>query len=313
MRSASKLAALLALLCACGNLSNEDIAFIEALPKSSDLHLSVPVQAALSTPPACALGDASQWTAARDIGDKLNAGVDGVLAMVDAIRLVTPTRRAPDLRVWGPFPDKNHPGVEFEVSILRIPPPPGSGTFTQAWSYAFDARRNGGPYLEILYGVFLGAQASNGFGELQINFDNSRTLQINNPNDPNTTAVFHYDLSGDPRTLQMDLGGGGGLGLSQFDYFFAGFGNGSGRFDYAFPDAQANFLTLNTQFTAVGAGKADIVVRTPAGATASLTECWDASACLSYIVDPLNLTPACALVPLGTCVLGNAASCPTVP
>ena len=35
--------------------------------------------------------------------------------------------------------------------------------------------------------------------------------------------------------MQIDLGAAG-LGLSQFDYFYAGYANGSGRFDYLFLD-----------------------------------------------------------------------------
>src|SRR5438105_4545192 len=300
------------LCCACGNLSNEDIAFLEALPRRDDLHVAVPANAAQ---PACLLGDASQWRGAKDTGDKLNAGVDGILALVDAVRAISPSSRRPDLRVWGPFPDRSHPGVEFEVSILRIPPPPGSGNATQAWSYAFDARRDGGKYLEILYGVFVGAQARSGLGELQIDFDNSRALQINSPNDPTGTAFFHYDLTGDPRIVQIDLGAAG-LGLSQFDYFYAGYTNGSGRFDYLFPDAQGNRYTLQTWFTRSGTGKAHILVRTPPPLTLSGTidECWDASACLTYLVDPLDLTPACAGKPPGTCILGDPLTgCPAVP
>ena len=112
--------------------------------------------------------------------------------------------------------------------------------------------------------------------------------------------------------MQIDLGAAG-LGLSQFDYFYAGYANGSGRFDYLFPDAQGNRYTLQTWFTQPGAGKAHILVRTPPGQSGTLDECWDASACLSYIVDPLDLTPACAGKPLGTCILGDPAACPTVP
>jgi hypothetical protein len=306
MRSASSLALAL-LLCACGNLSNEDIAFLAAMPHKDDLHVRVPQQAAQ---PACALGDASQWLAAKDTGERLNAGVDAVLALIDAIRRTSPTSRKPDLRIWS-FPDGKHPGVHIEASILRLPPPQSGNPREQAWSFAIDARRGNGRYLEILYAYFVGVDARTGLGEITINFANTRALQINEPNDPTGNLVIHYDLSGDPRTVQIDLGAAG-LGLSQFTYFYAGYANGSGRFDYLYPDAQGNRFALQAWFTRDGAGKADMLVRTAQGTTGTLNECWDSSACLTFIDDPLRLTPAC-LPSIPICIFGNRASCPIVP
>ncbi len=181
MRSAFKGFAALLLLCACGNLSNEDIAFVEALPRNADLHVLVPVQSAQQ---ACALGQASQWAVgARDTGDKLNAAVDAVLGIINAIRSSSPTSRKPDLRVWS-FPDQKHPGVQMEASLLRVATQPGSDPAAQPWSFAIDARRDSGPFLEVLYAYFVGSEARTGQGVIAINFDNSRALQINGPTDP---------------------------------------------------------------------------------------------------------------------------------
>ena len=262
---------------------------------------------------ACTLGEAQQWLlGARDTGDKLNSAVDAVLGIIDAIRKVSPTSRKPDLRVWS-FPDAKHPGVQLEASMLRVPQPAGATPAQQAWSFAIDARRGSGPYLEVLYAYFIGAEARTGLGEITINFDNSRTLQINGPNDPPGTMLIHYDRSGDPRTVQIDLGATG-LGLSQFDYFFAGFSNGSGRFDYIFPDANGNRFALQTSFTAAGAGKAHMLVSKLGGTTGTLDECWDAAACLTYVVDPLSVTAICNGILPGLCpIQGSVQSCPTVP
>jgi hypothetical protein len=305
-------------LCGCGNLSNDDIAFIEALPRTGDLHVRLPAQSAqpaqtaLSAQSVCTLGAAQEWLlGARDAGDKLNAAVDAVLGIIDAIRRSSPTSRKPDLRVWS-FPDSKHPGVDIEASLLRVASPPGADAAQQPWSFAIDARRAPGPWREILYAYFIGSEARRGLGEIAMEFDNSRALQINGPNDPPGTMLIHYDLSGEPRTVQIDLGATG-LGLSQFDYFYAGYANGSGRFDYIFPDAQGNRFSLQTSFTAAGAGKADIFVVTALGANGTLHECWDAAACLTYVDDPLSVTPICSGVPAGFCTQGDPGSCPTVP
>ena len=302
--------ALLALLCACGNLSNEDIAFAEALPRRSDLHVQVPAR---SAQPACALGEATQWVlGARDTGDKLNAAVDAVLSIVDAIRTSTPTTRKPDLRIWS-FLDQSHPGVQIEASLLRVAAPTGTDPAAQPWSFAIDARRGNTGFLELIYAYFIGANARTGQGVIAINFDNSRTLQMNGPNDPSDIMMIHYDLGSAARTIRVELGATG-LGLSQFSYFFSGNPDGSGHFDYLFPDAQGNRFSLETAFTATGAGKAHMQVRTAGGATGTLDECWDATACLTYLVDPLSITPICTGILPGLCpVQGNVAACPNVP
>jgi hypothetical protein len=311
MRSGGKALAGLLLLVGCGNLSNEDIAFAEALPHRSDLHVQVPPQ---SAQPACALGEATQWVlGARDTGDKLNAAVDAVLAIVDAIRSSTPTSRKPDLRVWS-FPDQNHPGVQIEASLLRVATSPGTAPAAQPWSFAIDASRGNTGFLELMYAYFVGADARTGQGVIAINFDNSRALQVNAPNDPTGIMMIHYDLTSPARTVRVELGATG-LGLSQFSYFFSGNADGSGHFDYFFLEpATANRFSLQTAFTAAGAGRAHMQVRTAAGATGSLDECWDATACLSYLVDPLSITPICTGIVPGLCpVQGDVAACPNVP
>ena len=310
MRSAGKALAALFLLTACGNLSNEDIAFAEALPRTSDLHVSVPVQTAQ---PACSLGEASQWVVgARDTGNKLNAAVDAVLGIVDAIRSATPTSRQPDLRVWS-FPDQRHPGVQIEASLLRVATPPGSDPAKQPWSFAIDARRGSGPFVEILYAYFVGGNARAGQGLVGIEFDNSRALQINNPNDPTGVMMIHYDLTGVARTLRVELGATG-LGLAQFSYFFSGNPDGSGHFDYVFFDVPGNRFSLETAFTATGVGKAHMSVTTLQNNTGSLDECWDTTGCLTYVLDPLSITPICSAILPPLCpVQGNQSSCPSVP
>src|SRR3982751_3965195 len=103
MRWASKLAGLL-LLCACGNLSNEDVAFVAAIPRKEELHVTVPPGSTAQT--LCAIGSADVYANAKTTGDSLNAAVDAILTLVDAIRRVTPTTRDDDSRTWGPFQDQ---------------------------------------------------------------------------------------------------------------------------------------------------------------------------------------------------------------
>ena len=80
MRSACS-AAGLALLCACGNLSNEDVAFMVAIPQKQQLHVALPQGAQSQS--LCAIGAADVYASAKTTGVSINAGVDAILSLVD--------------------------------------------------------------------------------------------------------------------------------------------------------------------------------------------------------------------------------------
>jgi len=310
MRSAAerRLAVAIALACACGNLSNEDVAYLEAIPQRGALRLSVPAGA--SGQPACAIGPADVWTSARTTGDAINAGLDGILAMVETIRGFPPSTRAPDQRTWGPWPDQSHPGVQARVVIARELDAQG---VPWRWIYTFAARRSPGDWLPILEGEFFGAQARDGVGRLVIHFENSRALGIANPKDPTFPGRLYYDLTGDPRTISLDLTDNPlGFGLVGFDYFWAGYNDGHGRFDYALPpDANGCRAEVTTWFTAAGNGKGALHIHCPLVVDGYSNICWDQSSCLTYVDDPFAVIAACNGVK--PCKLGNAASCPALP
>src|SRR5258705_6325583 len=243
----------LLMLCACGNLSNEDIAFIEAVPRSQQLHVQVAQGSTVQS--LCAIGPADLYANAKSTGQSINAGVDNILALVDAIRTVTPTSRDDDSRTWGPFDDQNHPGVKIQVVMFREL----DATYTPwRWIYTIMAARPPAAYLPILEGEFFGAQASNGIGRMTLHFENTKTLDINDPlHDPTFPARIHYDLSGDPHTVSLDLtAGSNAFGLLSFDYFWAGYADGHGELDFAVPDPTSGCtIEVNTFFNAQGAGR----------------------------------------------------------
>lgn len=305
MRSAFS-AAGIALLCACGNLSNEDVAFMEAIPQKQQLHVAVPQGSQAQS--LCAIGAADVYASAKTTGVSINAGVDAILSLVDTIRTVTPTTRDEDSRTWGPFPDKDHPGVTMQVVMFREL----DATRTPwRWVYTISAARLPGAYLPILEGEFFGAQASHGIGRMTLHFENSTALGMNKPGDPALPMRIFYDLSGDPRTLSLDLTAGvNAFGLISFDYGFTEYNDGHGQFDYAFPDPKSGCtIEVTTFFNAQGAGRD--VFRAKCGALGVLgdvKQCWDASGCLTFVDDPFALTPACGI--LKPCLLGNSAQCP---
>jgi hypothetical protein len=323
MRWANSVAAVAAVsaLGACGNYSTEDLRFLAALPAKADLHVVVPAdgpppgsalvsRAAVSN--ACPdLGDASVWTEARRTSDNLNAGVDWIVGLIDVVRTYPPTTREPDGRTWGPFTPDDHPRIEMRITITRSYPAELAGKPRHA--YAFEARWKApaGPYLPLIEGTFDGASSSQGKGSVALRFDNIRALQMHDATSPDATVAIVYDRTTDPATVTVDLQTGG-FGVVDFAYAYAGYADGSGRFDYKFVDALSRALTAKASWDAAKAGRLQVALAQtvndpPIG---WFNQCWDASACLVYVDDPNDFTATCGATP---CLAGDVGACATVP
>ena len=305
MRSSALLLLLIIFCFACGNLSNEDVAFLEAIPQKEALQVQVPKNAA--SQPACSLGDATIYESAKSTGDSINAGVSGLLSLVDAIRAMPPTTRDTDSRTWGPFPDGSHAGFEVEVQMQRQIDETGT---PWRWDYSILERPKGGAFLTVLEGNFFGPQAKDGTGRMTLHFENSVKLGINQPTDPQFPMHIYYDLGDNPRAISVDLTEGLGFGLPSFDYNYTGFADGHGGFGYAIAGGNGCTTEVTTLFTALGAGRDSFHVRCGPFLSAEVQQCWDVSACLTFVNDPLASTLACNGAK--PCVLGNPAQCPAL-
>jgi hypothetical protein len=309
MRSVNRLAAVAAALAlsACGDWSNEDVRFLSALPTREDLHVAVPPPAsAAGALQACTDGPASLWLSAKPTSDGLNAAVDVVVTLVDAVRRQPPTARADDLRRWGPFDDQKHPGREVQVIITRQTGPDGGVVH----AFSFEARVKGDAgFTPVLTGTFEGPSARAGAGSLELSFEALRALGLADADTPHGVMVAHYDRTSDPRTVHIGLDQGG-FGVERFEYGYAGYAAGGGWFEYVIRKGLAR-LTITSSFDAAGAGRAQVSYLSFA-VQGSFRQCWDAAACLVYVDDPGNYS--CNVGPsLPACSLGAVTACPAVP
>jgi hypothetical protein len=310
-------------LAGCGNFSNEDIRFVEALPRREEIRVMVPAAAAplarMATPlvavAACAgLGTAESWLSAEKTGQDFNRGIDWVLGLVDVVRRIPPTHREQDLRRWGPFDDKDHPGNEIQIVFTRSWP--AASAPDPRYAYSFEARKKaaGGAFTPIIFGTFVGASASRGRGQLELDFSAIWALGMQDADTPHGAMNVRYDRSGRPRVSHLTMLPAvetQGFGLVQFDYGFAGYDDGSGRFDFAFRNASGDLLAVTAGFDASGAGR-DRVEFTRAGElvpVGGFDQCWTQDACLTWVDDPLNISCPAHL----GCSGGAVASCVAVP
>jgi hypothetical protein len=106
---------------ACGQLSNDDLVFLNGVPKSQEVN--VDVQGTSSNTSALtadgAVGDTATYYG--DLANQANQGnvnVDNILTFIDSIgHGYEPTKRSADGRVWGPIHDVDgqHYTLRFEV------------------------------------------------------------------------------------------------------------------------------------------------------------------------------------------------------
>ncbi len=129
---------------ACGQLSNEDLVFLNGVPKKEEVTVDV---AAGTTNPSALTADGAVGQTAEYYGDlasqsdQNNAEVDSILQFVDSIgHGFAPTKRTADGRVWGPIGnfDQEHHTVRYEIRR-------DSGVFTYCLWLGNDAEINAEP------------------------------------------------------------------------------------------------------------------------------------------------------------------------
>jgi hypothetical protein len=115
-RAAVLLAALVATAVGCGsgNYSNDDIDFQLAVPEREDL------AANLTTQQTMVVGDPAEYLkTTREAVTSFNALIDGLVSIVDRVRVLTPSERHGDVRVWGPFPQEDDRRWEVRMQMTR--------------------------------------------------------------------------------------------------------------------------------------------------------------------------------------------------
>jgi hypothetical protein len=303
------------LAAACGgNLSNDDLEFLNALPAREDLASKLPGGASSVSAGGprqrtqlLSLGEPSQLYAdTSKASDDFNGGMDGLLILLEEIRKLPPTTREPDLRVWGPWQDKDHPGHEVRFVMKREAErfdyglqyrPVGSGE--EAWWSALEGSfradgglRKGEGAVRLLiaetkaHGFNVGGLA--GLDRLDIGYQ-TRALPIRVqmrfvPTSPQTASEILYAY----REIPGGLGEMGFL-LQDVDVI---------------PGTRREDLAIVSRWTRDRGGVGVIAVTggdVPAGYTATQVECWDAGFRVTYLKRSWE-----------TAVVGNASACPDV-
>ncbi|HZI16469.1 MAG TPA: hypothetical protein VE153_39250 [Myxococcus sp.] len=297
----------LALACLClamaacgGNLSNDDLEFLNALPQREDLAAKLPANSqgrsggkraggktAASASLQVRLGETSQlFSDTDDTGRRFNASVDGLLALLEKIRDVEPTSRDPDRRVWGPFPDRDHPGFDVRFVMER--------NVEQRFAYRLEYRRSGegeADWWAFLLGTFQADVGGirKGQGQLFLDVKLAETKAF--PLGGLVTLdrlLIRYQTKSLPTSVEMVFTPRGGLTAPTF-YTYREAEGGLGEMKFQVPDTdlvpggQLEDLELTTRWAGDGRGVGVLDVLDGDIRGAKYTECWDALGRVTFI------------------------------
>jgi hypothetical protein len=303
MRSRAYAPALAALaLAGCGNWSNDDVAFVQALPRAE--HVQAVLPAGSGSAICAAPGESEVWTSARTTGNAFNALVDFMITFVDTVRTIEPTHRSANARSWGPFDDQKHPGFEVLIEMSR-----SEEDGVTKYEYTFKAGRKGSDLTSVLHGEFVGLTARTGHGSFALHFAELRSLGIDdNPDsDPVGDLAVQYDRASDPRTVDLTLADPT-PNLASFDYGYSGYADGEGSFSFVFTNAQSQEVRVAAAFDATGAGRARVTVVLGPNSQPSYAQCWDSAGCITHVDDTVS-----GFLPTGISKLCTGGVCPSGP
>ncbi len=276
--------ALTLVVVACGDYSNEDIAFLDALPGAAALTVRVP-----TTPSTALSDDAPLHRLTVGTAEGVNQALGGILSLLDLIRTLPPAHRTPNSRSWGPFDDHGHPGFEIQVTLTRD---------VGIYDFQFEERRKfeGGAFVPIITGTFFTQSAQHGHGTLHFSPASQSEIGIDggDPNLSHLDVVYANDT--DPRTVTTIIAGtdsSHGTPVST-TYRFREQADTSGKLTF---DLNADFvgdggvedLHLVSEWRSDGAGRSDGEISGTAlnmvfgdGGSDRVAECWDAQFTETY-------------------------------
>jgi hypothetical protein len=313
-------AALLVVAAGCGNYSNEDLEFMNALPEKQDLAASMPMRSALS------LADRAElYTTTRSVVLLFNTLLDALLLPIDQARANSPTTRLPGERIWGPFPSQDHPGWEVRLDMTKVVDPP-------LFQYTLGLRPVGsgdGAWIALLSGSFAAAGGiRRGNGETHLATAALRAAGFDFPcadalcNDPGLkyidTIDITYATAAFPTSVMVALkklpNPNKPDDVTQATYTYAASADGSGAFSFDFwadnvpgPNGVEKY-NVSSGWLGSGAGRA--VLKVVAGdlpVGLEQVECWDTSFAATYNDKPWKTAEDVASDP------NDPAICPVVP
>ncbi|MFP2928760.1 hypothetical protein ACLESO_26900 [Pyxidicoccus sp. 3LG] len=290
----------LAMACLClaaaacgGDFSNDDLEYLNALPRREDLAAKLRPNSegragggltARKTALAVNLGEASEVVGDTDeTGIKFNQSVDGLLTFLENIRDVPPTSREPDRRVWGPFRDDKNPGFDVRFVMERD---------AVRFDYRLEYRRTGEDDLQwwpFLSGFFLAdAGIRKGTGEVSLDVKRARQENLRNDLGLLDRLDILYQTKALPTRVELAFTPLGSQ-TEPIRYIYREAEGGLGEMTFRVPGmdlvlgGRLEDVELTTRWAPDGRGMGVLLVLDGDIKGAQYTECWNALGRVTFI------------------------------
>jgi hypothetical protein len=273
----------------CGNYSNEDLEYMNAVPAAEDISAKIP-RAALT------VNEAELSRDTHAVIKAFNGALD-FLDAADTIRTWPPTSRIPNGRIWGPWPMNDHPGWQMRFTMSRDPAAP------EMFGYRFEVEPIGAGdagWIGFIDGSFVatGGGARKGMGHFHMQADDLRNAQfvIGADNDGNSFKSLDviYSTAAYPISVTMTLmlyPKGDLTNLLTIDYHYEQQATGQAAMEFSGTDTTSGAsISVQSRWLASGRGRADATA-TDGTVSGTRTECWNDSFVETYNSTPWNTTP----------------------
>jgi len=303
----------LALAAGCGNYSNEDLEFMNAMPAREDLSAAMPLRSALTQGMEAELAKAT-----HDVSKSFNAMLFQILGSVDLIRSFPPSERAPNSRIWGPFPQAKVPSWRWRFKVTRDRNDPTT------FAYHLQLQRNtDGPetWFSFLDGGFTSTQgARRGIGNFTMHTDELRAQSY--PDDVEGRKIRSLQVDYDTRDFPISLHAvletypdpedTSAWVTTTFDYGVAANGQGAMEFEIMgnldLTTAALETLRVTSQWMPSGDGRAEATITLGDGVGLTEVQCWNRDFNPTFTSKPWPVSLDSPDLPGG-----DAALCPQFP
>ena len=276
----------------CGNYSNEDLEYMNAVPVREEVRVDAPIHGAIVR-----ADTADAWRTTWKVIQTMNGVADAFLRLIDQVRSTYPTERRPNERIWGPYSaERQPPGwqvrfwvrrdaadpTRFEYALEMLPPP---GLIPEA-------------SLQIITGHFFGQFASNGgvrsgAGDMLLDLIRARQVGLSFPGlERLQTLLIGYENNVWPHRLHMlatNLPPATPSEAGSSEYTYERSENGAGGLAFTWVQdtvpgpAGLDTLQIKSRWRATGEGRMDLEVTAGDNAgTAGSVECWDPNFSSTY-------------------------------
>jgi hypothetical protein len=297
----------------CGNYSNEDLEFMNAVPEGGQLAVNIPARTSAVT----LVEEAELARTTHNVTATLNGIVDGMAKIVDGVRSASPTSRASDRRTWGPFPadQSQHPGWWVRMIVERV----ASAADPQQLQFHYQLAFHHEGAADTDWPLFLdgtfqaGGTARRGLGAFDITTATLRAEGF----DPMFGMVDHlhaaYDTESDPLFVEMQVTNLPDATMASaptaVTYSYQGAADGRGQMTFGLSGnlvvgPALEQVTVTSQWLASGEGRASLTITSGDGAGLMQTECWD-----RLFIPTYNAKPWAAAENVGL----DPSVCPSIP